>query len=311
MNSTMPLSDDRCRESRELVTHLQESEIFQTYAAAFESATGLPIALRALGALASPLHDSRARNSFCALMGSCSKSCAGCLRQQHTVEDGAETAPKSGVCFAGLTESMIPVRIGERVVAYLQTGQILHRPPTEAGYRRAVQQLREWGASLDAAQARKAFFASPVMPRMRYESVLRLLGIFADHLAVVANQIMVKQAAAELPSVARARSYIAEHLADEISLGEVAHAVGMSPFYFCKTFHKVTGVTFIDYVARLRVEKVKQLLINPHVRISEAAFEAGFQSLSQFNRVFRRVAGEAPTVYRDRIHGPDAIEAAA
>jgi len=43
-------------------------------------------------------------------------------------------------------------------------------------------------------------------------------------------------------------------------------------------------------------------MLNPHKRISEAAFEAGFQSLSQFNRVFRKVAGEAPTAYRDRIH---------
>jgi AraC-like DNA-binding protein len=43
-------------------------------------------------------------------------------------------------------------------------------------------------------------------------------------------------------------------------------------------------------------------MLNPHKRISEAAFEAGFQSLSQFNRVFRKVAGESPTTYRDRLH---------
>lgn len=293
-----------------MIAHLQESEIYRDYAAAFEIATGLPIALRAVGTLQSPLQGSHARNPFCGLMGGCNKSCAGCLRQQHEVEERAGDSAQSRVCFAGLTETVVPIRIGERVVGYIQTGQILHRPATEAGFKRTAHRLEQWGAALDGAAMRKAYFSSPVMPRMRYESIIRLLGIFADHLAVVANQIMVKQAAAELPSVARARSYIAEHLTDEISLGEVAQAVGMSPFYFCKTFHKVTGVTFIDYVARLRVEKVKQLLLNPHVRISEAAFEAGFQSLSQFNRVFRRVAGEAPTVYRDRIHGSAALTAA-
>jgi AraC-like DNA-binding protein len=67
-------------------------------------------------------------------------------------------------------------------------------------------------------------------------------------------------------------------------------------------FKKSTGLTFTDYLARVRVEKVKNLLINPHKRVSEAAFEAGFQSLSQFNRVFRRITGEAPTAYRERIH---------
>ena len=59
----------------------------------------------------------------------------------------------------------------------------------------------------------------------------------------------------------------------------------------------------MDYVARTRVEKTKQMLLDPNVRISEAAFAAGFQSLSQFNRVFRRITGESPTHYRDHLHG--------
>jgi AraC-like DNA-binding protein len=100
----------------------------------------------------------------------------------------------------------------------------------------------------------------------------------------------------------RARVVIADRHADELTLGEVAKSVNMSAFYFCKMFKKSTGLTFTDYLARVRVEKVKNLLINPHKRVSEAAFEAGFQSLSQFNRVFRRITGEAPTAYRERIH---------
>ena len=75
----------------------------------------------------------------------------------------------------------------------------------------------------------------------------------------------------------------------------------MSAFYFCKSFRKATGLTFTDYVARVRVEKVKNLLLNPNKRVSEAAYEAGFQSLSQFNRVFRRVAGEPPSAYREKL----------
>ncbi|MCW5548631.1 MAG: helix-turn-helix transcriptional regulator, partial [Opitutaceae bacterium] len=100
----------------------------------------------------------------------------------------------------------------------------------------------------------------------------------------------------------KARIYIAEHQGDELSLQSVAKAVNMSAFYFCKTFKKATGMTFTDYLARVRVEKVRNLLLNPHKRVSEAAYEAGFQSLSQFNRVFRRIAGESPTTYRDRLH---------
>jgi transcriptional regulator GlxA family with amidase domain len=53
----------------------------------------------------------------------------------------------------------------------------------------------------------------------------------------------------------------------------------------------------------VRIESVKQILIDVHMSVSEAAFAAGFQSLSQFNRIFRRVVGEAPSGYRDRLHG--------
>lgn len=45
---------------------------------------------------------------------------------------------------------------------------------------------------------------------------------------------------------------------------------------------------------------MKQLLLNPDKRVSEAAFEAGFQSLSQFNRVFLRLTGESPSAFRDK-----------
>ena len=84
---------------------------------------------------------------------------------------------------------------------------------------------------------------------------------------------------------------------------DAAREANMSAFYFCKVFKRATGLTFTDYVARVRIESVRHLLLNPHTRVSEAAYAAGFQSLSQFNRTFRRIAGEAPSAYRDRLHG--------
>lgn len=49
----------------------------------------------------------------------------------------------------------------------------------------------------------------------------------------------------------------------------------------------------------MRVEKAKNLLQNPHLRVSEIAYTVGFQSLTHFNRVFRKITGEAPTDFRD------------
>jgi AraC-like DNA-binding protein len=128
--------------------------------------------------------------------------------------------------------------------------------------------------------------------------VIRLLAIFAQHLGLVANQLALRSDRAEPSSVAKARQFMAEHHGDHLTLGEVARAVNMSTFYFCKTFKKATGLTFTDYLGRVRIEKARELLLNPQARVSEVAFEAGFQSLTHFNRTFHRLLGQSPTEYR-------------
>ena len=195
------------------------------------------------------------------------------------------------------------MRVGDNLIAFLQTGQVLLHPPSATEFAKTARQILKWGTEVDLKRLEEAYFQSRVVNKKQFESILRLLTIFAQHLSTLSNQVIVQEATAESPQVTKARVFIADHQAEELSLSQVASAVNMSAFYFCKTFKKTTGMTFTDYLARVRVEKVKNLLLNPHKRVSEAAYEAGFQSLSQFNRVFRRVAGEAPTVYRTRLHG--------
>jgi AraC-like DNA-binding protein len=51
----------------------------------------------------------------------------------------------------------------------------------------------------------------------------------------------------------------------------------------------------------MRIEKAKNLLLNPNLRISEIAYEIGFQSLTHFNRVFKKIIGQSPTEYRSQL----------
>jgi AraC-like DNA-binding protein len=290
-------------QSRALVTQLRRAQIFHDYESAFRETTGLPISLRPVEAIDLPHRGDPCEAPFCALMAQTNHSCAACLQLQRRVEEEARIEPRTLRCFAGLCDSAVPVRVGEQVVAFLQTGQILQQAPTKAAFNRAARDLLRFGVSADVKRLEEAYFQTRVVPRQHYDSILRLLAIFAQHLAAVSNQLLVQGAAAEAPAITRARRLIADRHTEELSLGEVARAVNMSAFYFCKSFKKATGMTFTDYLARVRVEKVRNLLLNPHKRVSEAAYEAGFQSLSQFNRVFRRIAGEAPTAYRARLHG--------
>ena len=103
---------------------------------------------------------------------------------------------------------------------------------------------------------------------------------------------------AEPVAIWKARKYIDEHSREELSLTKVAKAVGMNANHLSENFKQVTGINFVEYVARIRFTTACDLLQNPTLRVSEIAFAVGFQSLSQFNRVFKRFSGKSPTEYR-------------
>src|SRR6476469_9228125 len=103
---------------------------------------------------------------------------------------------------------------------------------------------------------------------------------------------------AEPVAIWKARKYIEEHSGEELSLTKVAKVVKMNANHLSENFKQVTGMNFVKYVARTRFANACDLLRNPKLHISEIAFAAGFQSLSQFNRIFKRFSGKSPTQYR-------------
>jgi AraC-like DNA-binding protein len=117
-----------------------------------------------------------------------------------------------------------------------------------------------------------------------------------------ANQIRLHNSRgrerAEPVEIWKARKFIDEHSDDELSLTKVAKFSNISGNHLSEKFKEVTGINFVDYVARTRFEKACDLLQDSNLRISEIAFSVGFQSLSQFNRVFKKISGKSPTEYR-------------
>jgi AraC-like DNA-binding protein len=103
---------------------------------------------------------------------------------------------------------------------------------------------------------------------------------------------------AEPVEIWKARKFIHEHSDGELSLTKVAISVNISPNYLSEKFKQVTGVKFVDYIAHIRTEKARTLLQDSDLRVSEIAFAVGFQSLSQFNRVFKKLSHESPSAYR-------------
>ncbi|MBI3885143.1 MAG: PocR ligand-binding domain-containing protein, partial [Opitutae bacterium] len=250
-----------------MVERLKKSKIFRDYEKAFRDTTGLPINLRAVEAFDLPFHTDPNENPFCALMANTNHSCAACLQLQRKVEEEAKLEPKTLKCFAGLCDSAVPIRVGDNLVAFLQTGQILLHRPNQKEFTRFTRELLKWGTAVDLKSVEEAYFQTRVLEKKQYEAVVRLLAIFAQHLSALSNQLMVAAEKVESPMVTKAKLFIHEHQDEELSLRQVSSAVNTSAFYFCKMFKQATGLTFTDYLARVRVEKVKNLLQNPHKRI--------------------------------------------
>ena len=285
----------------QLIETLKNSPMYEGYQRAFTEATGLPITLRPAVTWQLPLHGVRGENGFCAMTAEKSKTCSACLHLQEKLAESAKDEACTMTCPYGLSETAVPVKLGQETIGFLQTGQVMKSKPTQAGFRRAVEEAGKLGVDIDNERARAAFMDTAVLPQRKIESVTELLKIFADHLSMKSNQIAVQTANAEPPVITRAKQYIEEHHAEDISLGEVAKSVHTSLYYFCKIFKKHTGIHFTEYVSRVRVEKAKNLLLNPNLRISEIAYEVGFQSLTHFNRVFKKIVRQSPTEFRGRL----------
>jgi len=283
---------------RGLIEALTQSRVYQDYERAFTEATGLPVALRPVESWQMPLHGKRHEAPYCALMSENSRACGSCLQMQEKLSQAASHEAQTMLCPLGFCETAVPVRLGGRLIGFLMTGQVFTRKPSAAQYARAASKASELGVQGDPDRMKKAYFATRVLPARQQASVAALLTIFAEHLSMLSNQVVVRRDNAEPPAIARAKAYIQEHQAEDLSLGEVAKAVSMSSYYFCKMFRKVAGLNFTDYLSRVRIEKSKNLLLNPNLRVSEIAYEVGFQSLTHFNRVFKRVLGQSPSEYR-------------
>jgi AraC family transcriptional regulator len=101
----------------------------------------------------------------------------------------------------------------------------------------------------------------------------------------------------------KVKELVQAKIEDDLSLDEMAESVGLSTAHFARMFRKSTGETPHHFVLRQRIERAKEMLRAPDMRVLDVAVACGFKTQQHFAQVFRDVCGTSPTEYRQDFAG--------
>lgn len=224
------------------------------------------------------------------------RRCEGCDRRHHALA-GRDGKSKLYTCHTGFLDMAIPIMIQGEHVATISSGQVLPQKPSARDCAQTVLRLGWLG--VPNSRLRDAYQRAPWLPRDRLTEVMNLLELFSRQLISSAWRIRELEASQQRPEILAAQALVEKRFADpELALDEAAAAAGLSVAHFSNLFHRKTGVTFTRYVQTRRIEEAKRLLAETGRTITDICYACGFNSLTHFNRVFRRGTGHSPSQLR-------------
>ena len=92
--------------------------------------------------------------------------------------------------------------------------------------------------------------------------------------------------------------YVQQNFKDSISLSAIAFISNLTPQSFCRLFKKRTGKNFVEYLNEMRIAEACKYLLDTDWTISEIAYNSGFKSVSNFNKLFKAITGTSPKLYK-------------
>lgn len=239
--------------------------------------------------------DCGSGSRLCAFLANSDAGRVMCARMRQGLLVEAAEQPACGHCDAGMAEMVVPLRVGGIQAAFFVFGGVAPEPIGPPARHRVRHLLRKAGVEVTDAMLETMLGEVRVVSSEALAAYQRMVHLAARHLVLrVTDQLSAADERLP-PVVLRACGLIRSRaLVDDLDLGMVARSCGVSEGHLSRLFHRATGLTFREFMAQVRVEHAKGLLLRTGKGVTEIAFECGFQSLSQFHRVFRRAYGMTP-----------------
>ncbi len=131
-------------------------------------------------------------------------------------------------------------------------------------------------------------------------SIFDKLGQTSEYTYLTSSNYRFEGKKDEVQHFEKVHGFILEHFKDKIKIGEVASLIGMNESAFSHYFKKRTRRSFTDYINEMRLHYAATQLTHTRKNVAEVAFEAGFNNLSNFNRIFKKWKDLTPNQWRRR-----------
>ena len=164
--------------------------------------------------------------------------------------------------------------------------------------------LKELG---DAGICADLVFENPVEEYKKLigcETIGKAIGVLGENLKRICEYVGSQKSGVYSRPVVKALAYMEENYSSpDLSMEDTAVAAGLSSARFSTSFKSETGVTFTDYLLKLRMEKAKDLMRDPNRKIYEIAMMTGYSNSPYFSTAFKKYTGCPPSEYREKQHG--------
>jgi len=132
-------------------------------------------------------------------------------------------------------------------------------------------------------------------------SIYGFIGTFLKMTQISFDFIASKKSSKNSELIEAVKQYVINSLHLDVSLNMAADAIHISTYYLSKIFKEETGINFIDFVARCKIEKAKELLCTTNLNIEEITNRTGFNNITYFSRKFKELTGKPPSLYRNEM----------
>jgi len=144
--------------------------------------------------------------------------------------------------------------------------------------------------------------ADALMESAVYSKLLQILLFIQRHNLAASNPFYDSPFSKQkeyVEKMLKVTRYINDHYKHDISLEDLSDIAGYSKFHFSRIFKQYTGMTHVDYLNQVRIKVAENMMMNPSTTITEIAMNSGFNSITTFNRTFKKLKSHTPSKFKE------------